>query len=99
MLFRSVDTDKIIYCESDSNYTFFNLINGDKILVSRTLKDVELMLDPKEFFRIHNSFLINLSHIKKFTRGDGGYVVMSNDAQITVSRRKKEEFFEMFSKF
>lgn len=93
-----VETDNIIYCESDSNYTIFFLKNGEKVMVSKTLKDVEEILDGSDFFRIHASYLINMKHVSKFTRGDGGYVVMSNNQHITVSRKKKDEFFEMFSK-
>jgi two-component system LytT family response regulator len=93
-----VEVDRIIYCESDSNYTIFFLSNGEKVMVSKTLKDVEEILEGSDFFRIHASYLINMKHVSKFTRGDGGYVVMSNNQQITVSRKKKDEFFEMFSK-
>lgn len=93
-----VETDKIIYCESDSNYTIFFLTTGEKVMVSKTLKDVEEILEGSDFFRVHASYLINMKHVSKFTRGDGGYVVMSNNQHITVSRKKKEEFFEMFSK-
>lgn len=93
-----VETDKIIYCESDSNYTIFFLSDGQKIIVSKTLKDVEEILDGSDFFRIHASYLINMKHVTKFTRGDGGYVVMSNNQHITVSRKKKDDFFDMFSK-
>jgi two-component system, LytTR family, response regulator len=93
-----VDINDIVYCESDSNYTTFFLAKGDKVVVSKTLKDVEEQLSGGDFFRIHASYLINMKHVSKFTRGDGGYVVMSNNQHITVSRKKKEEFFEMFSK-
>jgi len=93
-----VETDKIIYCESDSNYTIFFLIGSEKVIVSKTLKDVEEILEGSDFFRIHASYLINMKHVSKFTRGDGGHVVMSNNQHITVSRKKKDDFFEMFSK-
>lgn len=93
-----IDSDKIIYCESDSNYTIVFLTSGEKVIASKTLKDVEEILEGPDFFRIHASYLINMKHITKFTRGDGGYVVMSNNQHITVSRKKKDEFFEMFSK-
>jgi Response regulator of the LytR/AlgR family len=93
-----VDTNDIVYCESDSNYTIFFLTNGEKVMISKTLKDVEEILEGSDFFRIHASYLINMKHVSKFTRGDGGYVVMSNNQHITVSRKKKDEFFEMFSK-
>lgn len=93
-----VETEKIVYCESDSNYTIFFLVNGEKVMVSKTLKDVEEILEGMDFYRIHASYLINMKHVTKFTRGDGGYVVMSNNQHITVSRKKKDEFFDMFSK-
>ena len=93
-----VDTNDIIYCESDSNYTTFFLVKGDKVVVSKTLKDVEEILEGDDFFRIHASYLVNMKHVSKFTRGDGGHVVMSNNQQLTVSRKKKDEFFEMFSR-
>jgi len=93
-----VETNDVIYCESDSNYTLFFLTNGEKVMISKTLKDVEEILEGSDFFRIHASYLINMKHVTKFTRGDGGYVVMSNNQHITVSRKKKDEFFELFSK-
>ena len=55
------------------------------------------MLDAKEFFRVHNSHLINLSHIKKYVKGDGGYVIMSDNSMVDVARRKKEEFMQMLN--
>jgi two-component system, LytTR family, response regulator len=93
-----VDTNDIVYCESDSNYTTFFLSKGEKVVISKTLKDVEELLEGEDFYRIHASYLINMKHVSKFTRGDGGYVVMSNNQHITVSRKKKDEFFEKFSK-
>ncbi len=92
-----VEADNIIYCESDSNYTMVSLIDGEKVIVSRTLKDVEKILEVG-FFRIHASFLINLKHVLKYTRGDGGYVMMRDGKHITVSRKKKDIFFELFSR-
>lgn len=93
-----VDAHDVIYCESDSNYTTFFLTNGEKIIISKTLKDVEEMLEQEDFFRVHASYLINMKHVSRYTRGDSGNVVMSNNKQIAVSRKKKDEFFEKFSK-
>jgi two-component system LytT family response regulator len=93
-----VDTNDILYCESDSNYTTFFLAKGDKVVISKTLKDVEELLEGEDFFRIHASYLINMKHVVKFTRGDSGQVVMSNNQHLTVSRKKKDEFFEHFSR-
>jgi len=93
-----VETNDILYCESDSNYTTFFLAKGDKVVISKTLKDVEELLERDDFFRIHASYLINMKHVSKFTRGDAGYVVMSNNQHLTVSRKRKDEFFEKFSR-
>ncbi len=92
------DVNDVIYCESDSNYTTFFLSTGEKVIISKTLKDVQEMLEGEDFFRIHASYLVNVKHVSKFTRGDGGFVVMSNNQQLAVSRKKKDEFFQLFSK-
>jgi two-component system, LytTR family, response regulator len=94
-----VHTTDIMYCRAESNYTNIILTNGNKLLVAKTLKDIDETLSGKDFYRIHNSFLINLNHIKKYVRGDGGYVVMNDDEQITIARARREDFFDMFSKF
>jgi two-component system LytT family response regulator len=94
-----VSTQDIVFCEAESNYTSVVLANGKKIVVSKVLKDIDEALSGPDFFRIHNSFLINLNRIKKFVRGDGGYVVMDNDTTISISRSRRQEFMELFSKF
>jgi two-component system, LytTR family, response regulator len=94
-----VQTQDIIYCEAESNYTSIVLAGGKKIMVSKVLKDIDEALAGPDFFRVHNSFLININHIKKFVRGEGGYVIMDNDANISISRSRRQEFMELFSKF
>lgn len=82
----------IIRCESDNNYTNIFINNGKKMVVSRTLKEYEDMLTPFNFFRIHKSHLINLSYLQKYRKGEGGFVIMEDGAELEVSRRRKEEF-------
>ncbi len=94
-----VNTTDIIFCESDSNYTKVVLKDKKKILVSKPLKEIDDTLSGNDFYRIHNSFLINLSHINKYVRGDGGYVVMDDGTPVSISRTRKQEFVELFSKF
>ena len=94
-----VPTADIIYCEAESNYTCIYLSDGKKIMVSKVLKDLDEALSGPDFYRVHSSFLINVNRIKKFVRGDGGYLVMDNDAPVSISRSRKQEFMEMFSKF
>jgi two-component system LytT family response regulator len=87
---QMIATDSIIRCESDSNYTIFFLKNKQKLIVSRTLKEVEEMLEEHAFLRVHNSYLVNLNEVSKYVRGEGGYLVMSDDSSVDVSRSKKE---------
>src|SRR5689334_1880093 len=94
-----VQTKDIMYCQAESNYTNVVMHDNKKVLVAKTLKDIDETLSGRDFFRVHNSYLININHIKKFVRGDGGYILMPDDTQITISRNKREEFFDMFSKF
>ena len=89
-----VELDDIVYLSADINYTCIYLSDRSHLTVSRTLKDFEEMLQAHGFLRIHKSHLINLRHVKKYVKGDGGYVVMSNKAGIEVSQRKKWELME-----
>ena len=92
-----INLSDIIRCDSDGNYTFFILTNGKKIIVSRTLGEYEQMFADDNFFRIHRSHLINLEHVKKYIKGEGGYVVMTDNSQVEVSRRNKTDFLEKLS--
>jgi len=85
----------IIYLEAESNYTSIYMQEAERIFVARTLKDFEDLLPSAQFFRIHHSFIINTNHMRKFFKGDGGQVLMSNGKMIDVSRRRKEEFIRM----
>lgn len=86
----------IIYCHGLGNYTEFFLMNEQKITSSHTLKQYEELLSDHLFFRAHKSFLINLSHIKKYLRGEGGTAVMSNGHEIEIARRNKTSFLNLF---
>lgn len=90
--------DEIIYCKADGSYT--TLILKDKIskIVSRNLKDFETFLIDTGFCRVHHSYLINISHVKKYIKGEGGYVIMTDDHHVDISRRKKEEFMNLLNK-
>lgn len=94
-----VPTTDIIYCEAESNYTKVVLSGGKKIVVSKVLKDIDEALSGPDFCRVHSSFLINVNRIKKYVRGDGGYLIMDDDANISISRNRRQEFMDLFSKF
>jgi two-component system LytT family response regulator len=87
----------IVHIESSSNYSRIFFIDGKNILVTKLLGELEEILQPYHFYRVHNSHLINLSYIKKYIRGEGGQVVMQNGDTIDVARRKKEEFLKIIS--
>lgn len=91
-----VKIHEIMYCISDSNYTHIHLIDKKKILVSRTLKEIEAMLVDEGFLRIHNSHLINLQKIEKYMRGDGGFVIMDDQKALSVSRSRKDALLDVF---
>ena len=82
----------IIRCEANDNYTHVYLAGGKKFLVSGTLKHYEDLLPASDFIRVHHSHLINMNHMLRFLKEDGGYAVMSDGSKVEVSRRKREDF-------
>lgn len=89
-----VDAQEIICCEANSNYTNVYMAEGRKRVISRTLKEFEDMLSSHQFFRPHNSFLVNLNRVREFIRGDGGFLVMENKMKIPVSKNRREELLD-----
>ncbi|EGV43692.1 response regulator transcription factor [Bizionia argentinensis JUB59] len=88
-----LETDNIIYIESDGNYSTFVMADNQKIVVTKKLKEVNAILPEDYFFRIHNSFIINLNKIKEFIKNDG-YVVMQSNKKIPVARQRKSDFLD-----
>ncbi len=88
----------ILRVEANGRYAKFYLLNKETILVSKTLGDFEEILSANQFFRIHDSSIINLNHVKKYTRGDGGTVLLSDNTELDVARRRKEEFIKLIPK-
>lgn len=94
--FRVIDPKHIIYLRGEVNYTRFFLTDKTELLSSKTLKDYERLLVDLGFCRIHQSFLINLSHVTSYQRGEGGVVTLSNGDHLDVSRRRKADFMKNF---
>ncbi len=89
-----LEADEILYAESDGNYSTLYLVDGQKILLTKKLKEVNEILPADTFFRIHNSYIINLNKIKEFLKTDG-YVVLKSNHKIPVSRQKKSDFLDL----
>ena len=91
-----VEYKNIIYCESDDNYTQFHLVDNSKYLVSKTLREVQEVLEELNFLRVHRQFVVNLDHIKRFSKSEGAMLIMSNESNIPVARSQKDKLVERF---
>ncbi|MDX1478383.1 MAG: LytTR family DNA-binding domain-containing protein [Saprospiraceae bacterium] len=85
---------EILYLMAEGNYTQLKMTDGRKLLVSKTLKHFEQTLEKQHFLRVHHSYYVNLKHIRKFIRSQGGYLLMSDKSTVPVSRRRREELIE-----
>jgi two-component system, LytTR family, response regulator len=94
--FSVVEVSTIVRCESERNYTRFHFTDQPSALITRTMKDYEDLLTSHGFCRIHQSHLINLAYVKRYIRGKGGEVEMSDKSILPVSRAKKDEFLQHF---
>jgi two-component system LytT family response regulator len=93
--FTMVHINDITHLNAESNYTWVHIVQQKKYLVTRTLKDLEDMLHFPQYFRAHKSHLVNLNHVDKYVRGQGGYLVMKDQIQIPVARAQKVELLRM----
>jgi two-component system LytT family response regulator len=94
-----LDPREIIRIEADRSYSWFYLTNKRKILVSKHLKEFQDLLSDRNYFRPHNSHLINLDYVKKFVRHDGGYIEMTDGGQIPISRNRKDLFLAHMGRY
>jgi len=89
-----LDKEDVVMLKSDKSYTTIFLKSEQQIVVSKTLKEVEKKFQFPEFFRVHNSYLINLNHIKEYLKGLGGELIMTNGLTASISRNRKAELFK-----
>ncbi len=90
-----IAVNSIICCNASSNYTTFILKEKQKLIVSRTLREIEEMLEEHQFLRVHHSHLVNLDEIRTYTRGEGGSLTMSDGTEVDVSRSRKETLLKI----
>lgn len=89
-----IEVDDMVSLQADSNYTIIHMNNMKKLVISKTLKDFEDLLDQTQFARIHKSYIVNLRYIKEYSTTDGGIVKMTDGNQWSISRRQLEFFLE-----
>ena len=89
-----VNVDDIIKIKGENVYSIFHFLNGKKLVVSLTLKQVENMLSRGDFYRVHKSFIVNLKYMTRYVNGKGGTVVLADGSEVEVSRRNKADFLK-----
>jgi two-component system LytT family response regulator len=97
--YEIINLKDIVRCEADGSYTYFYLVDKRKLMVSASLKHYEELLPEHDFIRVHHHNLINMNHVVRFLKEDGGYAVMSDGSKIEISRRKKDQFMERLKNF
>lgn len=95
--FTLIEIKDILRLESDSNYTRIYMVDGSKLVVSKTMKEFEPFLSEAVFFRIHRSHIINVNFVKGYHSKDGGYAVLKDESMIEISRSKHKEFMDFIS--
>ena len=89
-----IEVDEIVSLQADSNYTIIHLCNMQKLVISKTLKEFEELLDQTQFARIHKSYIINIKYIKEYSTTDGGIVKMTDGNHWSISRRQLDSFLD-----
>ncbi len=91
-----IHMDDILYCQSDGAYSHVFFTDGSKMYISKTLRYLEDALCNFHFFRVHNSYIVNLNHVKQYSKTDGGLIILSDGKKVRVSRSRKDELLNLF---
>ena len=89
---------EIIKVEALSNYSTFYLINKQKIVVSKTLKEFETTLSLQNFFRVNRSCIVNTDYIVKYKNEDGGILQLQDGSEVGVGPHRKKELLDLLSR-
>jgi len=93
-----VNTNEIVMCQAEKNYTHFFLEDGRNIMVAKTIKEYDGMLSGNGFSRVHRQYLINISHVKSFDKSNGGEVYLTGDVKVPVAMRNKDLMMVLLGK-
>lgn len=94
--YEFIEVNDLMYCSSKNNYTTFHFAHDRKLLVSKTIKEIEKTLEQFYFIRVHQSFLLNPNYMKKYTKSGGGFIEMENEDKIPVSNSRKQAVISLF---
>lgn len=92
--FEFINLNELYRCEADGKYTFCHFTTGKKIISTKNLKEFEDILPADKFLRVHHTHIINMDFVVKYVKDDGGYVILSNNEHISISKRKKDDFLK-----
>ncbi len=96
--FKLINSEDILFCQAEGNYTHIHLKSGEKILASRSLKEIQFSLEEyKSFVRVHHSTIVNINEVSQYIKSDGGYLILSDGQHINVSRNKKDGLMKYFT--
>lgn len=96
---QMIRIEDIVRFEADGNYTTIFMRDKSKLVVTKKIKEFEILLEGLHFYRLHQSHIVNLHFVDRYIRGEGGTVVLEDGSQIEVARRRKEDFLERLSHF
>ena len=94
-----INQDEIIYLQADSNYSNVHTTDSKRLMVTKTLNDLEKLLDENQFIRIHRSYTVNINLLKKIITEDGAhYAILKDDTRLPISRRRKDDLLNQINK-
>lgn len=94
-----INLEDISYLQADSNYTILHKVNMQKIVVSKTLREFEDILQDKGFMRVHKSNIVNLKYVKEYSTQEGGVIRMNDGGEVAISRRMQDEFLKQMQAY
>lgn len=93
-----IDINEILYCKSNNSYTTFYTVGHEPVVVSKNIKDCENYLAAYGFFRPHQSYLVNLAHIRRIDKANGFQLIISGNTFIPTSSRRKKALIQILQK-
>lgn len=89
-----VETDDILHCQANGNFTHIFLTDDRRLTIGKTLKELETLLPDVDFFRVHHSFLVNLAHARMWLKTDGEQLQLSDGSMVQIARSRRKALRE-----